>query len=99
MTIISYLEDLMGLFEYEGVTRKRARYFEYQFAHGDQGAILTVRANGRSGEAEQIISRNGGDIGANAATFKYPAPSAAAPERRKIQQGTMRVCRLTTTPA
>lgn len=80
-------DEFRGSLEYAGVTRDRARYFEYQLAHSDAGAIVTVSAPGREREAEQIIERNGGDVGRNASTFNYPATSTqpTSGERRRIQ--------------
>jgi|tagenome__1003787_1003787.scaffolds.fasta_scaffold20940773_1 uncharacterized protein (TIGR02271 family) len=69
-------DEFRGSLEYAGVTRDRARYFEYQLGQSDSGALVTVSATGRENEAERIIERNGGDLGRNASTFHYPAASA-----------------------
>lgn len=80
-------EQLRGSLEYAGVTRDRAQYFEYQLAHGDHGAIVTVSADGRERDAERILQENSADVGTNAASFRYPAAMGqpASSERRKIQ--------------
>ncbi len=70
-----------------GIPEERARYFEYQLSTGEEGALLTVQAQGHEQEAEQIIERNGGDIGQDAATFRYPTSTTQTTEggRQKIQ--------------
>jgi uncharacterized protein (TIGR02271 family) len=69
-----------------GASEERARYFEHQLSGAGEGTLVTVKAMGREREAEQILERNGGDIGANAGAFEYPAAnSGEEPARRKIQ--------------
>ncbi len=80
-------ENFRGSLGSLGIPEERARYFQYQLGGGEGGALLTVQAQGREREAEQIIARNEGDIGQDAATFQYPTASTRTTEsgRQKIQ--------------
>lgn len=60
-------QSLSGL----SVSDERSRYFQHRFSSGNEGAIVTVTAPGREREAEQILERQGGDVGASAATYEY----------------------------
>jgi uncharacterized protein (TIGR02271 family) len=80
-------ENFRGSLGTLGIPEKRARYFEYQLGTNQAGALVTVQAQGREQEAEQILNYNGGDIGQNAASFQYPTASAQSSKtgRQKIQ--------------
>ncbi len=66
---------------------ERARYFEYRLGDNKDGALVTVKAGSQEREAEQILQRDGADIGTSAAKFQYPATiGAQTPDTtRKIQ--------------
>ncbi len=60
------------------IPESRSRYFENKFATGS-GVLVTVSpTTGRDGEAEAILKQYGGDLGTNAETYNYSAPTAAA---------------------
>src|SRR6185437_3893568 len=59
-----------------GISEDRAKYFEHRLDQGKEGVLLTLRAEGREREAEQIIQQNGGDTGESAANYQYPAATA-----------------------
>jgi len=54
---------LVGLLTNLGVPEYEAKYFETGFRSG--GVLVTVQAEGRSGEAVGILERYGGDTGAS----------------------------------
>src|SRR6185437_11248927 len=58
------------------ISDDRAKYFEHRLDQGKEGVLLTLRAEGREREAEQIIQQNGGDTGESAANYQYPAATA-----------------------
>ncbi|HEY0797167.1 MAG TPA: hypothetical protein VGD64_15450 [Acidisarcina sp.] len=53
-------QDLEGSFDRLGVPQNRARYVSRQLSGG--GAVVTVKAQGRASEAEQILERNGASV-------------------------------------
>lgn len=53
------------------VPAEHARYFDHQLGTSDEGAIVTVNAQGREAEAIEILEDNGADIGHDAAGFDY----------------------------
>jgi uncharacterized protein (TIGR02271 family) len=52
--------SLLGL----GIPENRARYLANKLRSGSHGAIVTVNAGPRRGEAEEILTSRGGDLGA-----------------------------------
>ena len=69
--------DLHNSLSGMSVPDTHARYFGHQISQSEEGALVTVQAEGRETEAESILSRNGGDTGANAANFNYDETAAA----------------------
>jgi uncharacterized protein (TIGR02271 family) len=62
------------------VSAEHARYFGHQLGTAEEGAVITVKAEGREEEALEILEDNGADIGEGAENFDYgvattqPAP-------------------------
>ena len=73
-----FSESLSGL----NVPEERSRYFGHRFSSGSQGAVVTVSASGREAEAEQILTQNGGDVGADTTGYDYSTPVANEGQRR-----------------
>jgi uncharacterized protein (TIGR02271 family) len=85
--------DSDGEYEYEygswsgsldnmGLSSDRSRYFEEKLSNGGQGALVTVRAESRRQEAEQILERDGGDLGRDS--------GSSVASGREMQSGTTR---------
>lgn len=72
--------DLQGTFNDLSVSESRSRYFGHRLGYAEGGAIVTVRANGREAEAEEILVRNGGDIGNDADNYAYPESTQTTAE-------------------
>lgn len=68
-------QSLSGL----SVTDEQARYFRHKFGSGTEGAIVTVAASGREGEAERILRQQGADMGASAAGYQYDQNQTEVP--------------------
>ena len=63
--------DLHGTFSNLDIPDQHSRYFGHRLGSGNEGAVVTVLASGRENEAQEILTRNGGDIGANANDYNY----------------------------
>jgi uncharacterized protein (TIGR02271 family) len=46
---------------------------------GEEGAVVTVKAEGREAEAEAILTSAGGDLGQGATDFQYPQTQTEEP--------------------
>jgi uncharacterized protein (TIGR02271 family) len=58
------------------VPEHRSRYFGHRFNSSENGAIITVNANGRAAEAEHILRDNGADLGDTASeSADYNTPN------------------------
>jgi len=71
-------EDVKGSLGDLEVPEEQARYFHHHLSRGNEGVIVTVRADGQEQLATSIIEENGGDIGKEAARYSY-AQSEAVP--------------------
>ena len=69
--------DLNGSFTAMNIPPERARYFAHRFDHGSNSAVVTVLAEGRITEAEEILRRYNADLGENAASYDYGATESA----------------------
>jgi uncharacterized protein (TIGR02271 family) len=67
------------------VPAEHARYFGHQLGTSDEGAIVTVTAQGRETEAVEILEENGADIGDDAADFDYGAATTKPTSAQNIQ--------------
>ncbi len=56
------------------IPEEHARYFGHRMGRGEEGVIVTVHPHGRDREAEEILVRNGGDLGSGAAEYGYDEP-------------------------
>jgi uncharacterized protein (TIGR02271 family) len=74
-------ESLAGL----SVPAEHARYFGHRLGTGNEGAIVTVSAEGREEEAIGIIEANGGDIGDEADNYDYGIETPKATDAQNIQ--------------
>ena len=71
-------EDLHGSFSNLSIPEEHSRYFGHRLGRGEEGAVVTVNAETRAAEAEEILTRNGGDLGANAGGYNYGNAAEAA---------------------
>ena len=71
-----YHDDLPGTLGSMNVPANRSQYFGQKLGTGT-GAVVTVSAAGREDEAEAILTRAGGDVGADAVGSDYTTSSAA----------------------
>lgn len=53
------------------VDEDRSRYMSHRFHGSEKGAVVTVNADSRTAEAQEILARYGADLGENAATYDY----------------------------
>ena len=66
---------------------EQARYFRHRFNSENEGAIVTVSAEGREDEARQILEESGCDIGGSASTYDFgQAGSTATASDRNLDQ-------------
>jgi uncharacterized protein (TIGR02271 family) len=79
------------------VPEHRSRYFGRRFSSSENGAIVTVNADGRAAEAERILRDNGADLGDTASeivetseTADYATPAAGAYAGREAYNETRR---------
>jgi uncharacterized protein (TIGR02271 family) len=64
--------DVHGTFSDLSIPQTHSRYFDHQLRQGGEGAVVTVKAEGREAEAEAILTGAGGDLGQGATDFQYP---------------------------
>jgi hypothetical protein len=69
--------DLQPSFTALNLPEDRARYFAHRFRNGKNSAVVTVEAVDRVVEAESILQQHNGDLGENAATYKYAETQGA----------------------
>lgn len=73
------------------VPEHRSRYFGHRFSSSENGAIVTVNADGRAADAERILRDNGADLGDTASeTADYTTPAAGAYAGREAYNETRR---------
>lgn len=63
--------DLHGSFQNLDMPEEHSRYFSHRLGRGQNGAVVTVNAGNRRAEAEEILTRYGGDLAQAAATYDY----------------------------
>jgi uncharacterized protein (TIGR02271 family) len=68
-------QDVRGSLSGLSVPEERSRYFGHRLRQGSEGAVVTVNASGREPEGEAILTRNGGDVGSDAANYDYTQTS------------------------
>ncbi len=71
--------DVHGTFSELSIPQTHSRYFGHQLRQGQEGAVVTVKAEGREAEAEAILTSAGGDLGQGATDFQYPETQAEEP--------------------
>jgi len=64
--------DVHGTFSELSIPQTHSRYFNHKLGQGKEGALVTVKAEGREAEAEAILTGAGGDVGQSATDFQYP---------------------------
>lgn len=82
--------DLHGSFAGLDIPEDRSKYFTQRLQKGRNSAGVTVRAGERRPEAEEILTRYGGDLGDNASTYDYGDVGADAYEARTAAPNTAR---------
>ena len=70
--------DVHGSLSGLSVPEEHSRYFGHRLGRGEDGAVVTVQPNGREQEAQEILARNGGDLGEGAAEYSYDETDAPA---------------------
>jgi uncharacterized protein (TIGR02271 family) len=78
-------DDVHGSLAGLSVPAEHARYFGQRLGTGNEGAIVTVNAEGREEEAVGIIEANGGDIGDEADNCDYGTETAKPADAQNIQ--------------
>lgn len=63
--------DLQGSFRNLDIPDEQSRYFTHRLGKSGNGAVVTVNAATRRAEAEEILTRYGGDLAGNATTYDY----------------------------
>ncbi len=79
-------EDMDTALSGLSINDEQARYLRHRFDSTNEGAIVTVSADGREDEARQILERSGCDIGRSASTYDYPARTEATAADRDLEQ-------------
>jgi uncharacterized protein (TIGR02271 family) len=74
-------ESLAGL----SVPAEHARYFGHRLGTSNEGAVVTVNAEGREEEAIGIIQANGGDVGDEADRYDYGTETPRSTDAQNIQ--------------
>ncbi|HVG27649.1 MAG TPA: YsnF/AvaK domain-containing protein [Acidobacteriaceae bacterium] len=74
-------QNLQGL----SVPEDRSRYLSHRFQNNDNGVVVTVNAGPRSGEAEEILTRYGADLGHNAASYDYTSQPTATGQTGRVE--------------
>jgi uncharacterized protein (TIGR02271 family) len=78
-------EDLHTSLTGMSVPNEHSRYFGHRLGTTNEGAVVTVNANGRETEAREILEENGGDIGEDAAGFDYGTATVDTPSAQRVQ--------------
>lgn len=81
-----FSDSLTGL----NVPEERSRYFGHRIG-SQQGAVVTVSANGREEEAEAILEQNGADLGSDTASYDYSAPVTTGQQKIQLLGEVLRV--------
>lgn len=84
-------QDVRGSLSGLSVPEERSRYFGHRLHQGSEGAVVTVNAGGREPEAEAILTRNGGDVGSDAANYDYAQSSNQPNQTGASVEGTQRI--------
>ena len=78
--------DMHGSFSSLSIPEENSRYFGHRLGRGEEGGVVTVYAEARAAQAEEILTRNGGDLGAEAASYNYGSnPETAEAGTQRIQ--------------
>jgi uncharacterized protein (TIGR02271 family) len=67
------------------VPTEHARYFGHQLGAGEEGAVITVNAEGREQEALEILDDNGADVGNGVEDFDYGVASTQPASSQNVQ--------------
>ncbi len=81
-----FSHSLSGL----NVPEERSRYFGHRIG-SQQGAVVTVTADGREAEAEAILEENGADLGTDYANYDYSTPLPAGQQKIQLLGEVLRV--------
>jgi len=78
-------DDVQGSLRSLEVPDEQARYFHHHFGRGNEGAIVTVRADDKEQLAVSILEKSGGDVGKGAANYRYSEAEAAPAGEQDVQ--------------
>ena len=71
--------DVHGTLSELSIPQTHSHYFGHKLRQGKEGAVVTVKAEGRETEAEAILTSAGGDLGQGATDFQYPETQTEEP--------------------
>jgi uncharacterized protein (TIGR02271 family) len=80
--------DLHGSFTGLNIPEQRSRYFQNRITNSQNGAVVTVNAGDRVGEAESILLRYNADLGDDAENYNYSETETGTsqqPNQRRAQ--------------
>jgi uncharacterized protein (TIGR02271 family) len=77
-------EDVSHSLSGMSVPEERSRYFGHRLG-SSEGAVVTVTANERAEEAEEILEAQGGDLGSGATGYDYSSQPQTAQGLQKIE--------------
>jgi uncharacterized protein (TIGR02271 family) len=79
--------DLHGSFTGLNIPEQRSRYFQNRITNSQNGAVVTVNAGDRVGEAESILLRYNADLGDDAENYNYSETETGNAQQPGLDQG------------
>jgi uncharacterized protein (TIGR02271 family) len=79
--------DLHGSFTGLNIPEQRSRYFQNRITNSQNGAVVTVNAGDRVGEAESILLRYNADLGDDAENYNYSETETGSSQQPGLDQG------------
>jgi uncharacterized protein (TIGR02271 family) len=77
--------DVHGTFSELSIPQTHSQYFHHRLRQGAEGAVVTVKTEGRETEAEAILTSAGGDLGQDATDFNPSADETEGAAEQRIQ--------------
>jgi uncharacterized protein (TIGR02271 family) len=79
--------DLHGSFTGLNIPEQRSRYFQNRITNSQNGAVVTVNAGDRVGEAQSILLRYNVDLGDDAENYNYSETETGSSQQPGLDQG------------
>jgi uncharacterized protein (TIGR02271 family) len=79
--------DLHGSFTGLNIPEQRSRYFQNRITNSQNGAVVTVNAGDRVGEAQSILLRYNADLGDDAENYNYSETETGSSQQPGLDQG------------